>query len=84
MIAGYTASKGGVGQLTKVLSTEWAGRGVNVNAIAPGYMVTELTANIKEVNPEQYNNCLLYTSFRRTLPRRWPWARTRWRSLRRR
>lgn len=56
MIAGYTASKGGVGQLTKVLSTEWAGRGVNVNAIAPGYMVTELTANIKEVNPEQYNN----------------------------
>lgn len=56
MIAGYTASKGGVAQLTKVLSTEWAGRGVNVNAIAPGYMLTELTANIKEVNPEQYQN----------------------------
>lgn len=56
MIAAYTASKGGVAQLTKVLSTEWAGQGVNVNAIAPGYMLTELTANIKVVNPKQYEN----------------------------
>lgn len=56
MIAGYTASKGGVAQLTKVLSTEWAGRGVNVNAIAPGYMKTELTADIETKNPEQYKN----------------------------
>lgn len=56
MIAGYTASKGGVAQLTKVLSTEWAGRGVNVNAIAPGYMKTELTADIETKNPEQYKS----------------------------
>lgn len=56
MIAAYTASKGGVAQLTKVLSTEWAEQGVNVNAIAPGYMVTELTKNIKEVNPKQYES----------------------------
>ena len=43
-IPAYTASKGGVAQLTKALSNEWAGRGINVNAIAPGYMKTEMTA----------------------------------------
>lgn len=42
-IPAYVAAKGGVGQLTKALSNEWAARGVNVNAIAPGYMATELT-----------------------------------------
>ena len=41
-IPAYAASKGGVAQLTKALSNEWAGRGVNVNAIAPGYMDTEM------------------------------------------
>ena len=41
-------------QLTKALSNEWASHGVNVNAIAPGYMATELTANMKKVNPQQY------------------------------
>lgn len=43
-VPAYAASKGGVAQLTKALSNEWAGRGVNVNAIAPGYMSTEMTA----------------------------------------
>ena len=43
-IPAYAASKGGVAQLTKALSNEWAGRGVNVNAIAPGYMNTEMNA----------------------------------------
>ena len=38
----YAASKGGVAQLTKALANAWAGRGVNVNAIAPGYMATEM------------------------------------------
>ena len=42
-VPAYAASKGGVAQLTKALSNEWAGRGVNVNAIAPGYMDTEMT-----------------------------------------
>lgn len=54
MIPAYSASKGAVAQLTKALSNEWAGRGVNVNAIAPGYMVTRLTADMKEKNPRQY------------------------------
>lgn len=43
-VPAYAASKGGVAQLTKALSNEWAGRGVNVNAIAPGYMATDSTA----------------------------------------
>ena len=41
-IPAYAAAKGGVAQLTKAFSNEWAGRGVNVNAIAPGYMATEM------------------------------------------
>ena len=39
----YAAAKGGVGQLTKAFANEWASKGINVNAIAPGYMATELT-----------------------------------------
>ncbi|MCL2000808.1 MAG: SDR family oxidoreductase [Planctomycetes bacterium] len=45
-IPAYAASKGGVMQLTKALSNEWAALGINVNAIAPGYMETALTANL--------------------------------------
>lgn len=54
LIPAYSASKAGVAQLTKALSNEWAKSGVTVNAIAPGYMDTELTANMKDVNPKQY------------------------------
>lgn len=54
LIPAYSASKAGLVQVTKALSNEWAGLGVTVNAIAPGYMATELTANMKEVNPKQY------------------------------
>lgn len=39
----HAAAKGGVAQVTKALANEWAGRGINVNAIAPGYMRTENT-----------------------------------------
>lgn len=42
LTVGYAASKGGVAQMTKALANEWASKGVNVNAIAPGYMATEM------------------------------------------
>ncbi len=42
LTVGYAASKGGVAQMTKALANEWSSRGINVNAIAPGYMATEM------------------------------------------
>ncbi len=42
-VAGYAASKAGLANLTRSLANEWAGRGVRVNAIAPGYVKTEMT-----------------------------------------
>ncbi|KAK0364461.1 hypothetical protein LTR91_020525 [Friedmanniomyces endolithicus] len=48
-VPAYAASKGGVGQLTKALSNQWGGQGINVNAIAPGYIATEMnTALIQD------------------------------------
>lgn len=41
-VPAYASAKGGVGQLTKALSNEWASKGVNVNAIAPGYVATDM------------------------------------------
>lgn len=46
-VPGYAASKGAVGQLTMALSNEWAGKGVQVNAIAPGYIATDNTAALQ-------------------------------------
>lgn len=46
-VASYTASKSGVAGLTKLLANEWAGRGINVNAIAPGYIATNNTAALQ-------------------------------------
>ncbi len=46
-VPGYAASKGAVGQLTKAFANEWAGRGVNVNAIAPGYISTDNTVALR-------------------------------------
>ena len=46
-VPAYAASKGGVAQLTKAFANEWAGRGINVNAIAPGYMATDNTAPLR-------------------------------------
>jgi 2-dehydro-3-deoxy-D-gluconate 5-dehydrogenase len=47
-VPGYAASKGGVGQLTKAFANEWAGKGVNVNAIAPGYIATDNTQALRD------------------------------------
>ncbi|MEC9343513.1 MAG: 2-dehydro-3-deoxy-D-gluconate 5-dehydrogenase KduD [Pseudomonadota bacterium] len=47
-IASYTASKGGLAGITRLLSNEWAARGVNVNAIAPGYVVSNNTQALRD------------------------------------
>jgi 2-deoxy-D-gluconate 3-dehydrogenase len=46
-VPGYAAAKGGVAQLTKALANEWASHGINVNAIAPGYMRTDNTSALR-------------------------------------
>lgn len=46
-IPAYAAAKAGVGQITKALASEWAAQGINVNAIAPGFIQTEMTAPLK-------------------------------------
>lgn len=46
-VPGYAASKGAIGQLTMALSNEWAGKGVQVNAIAPGYIATDNTEALR-------------------------------------
>jgi 2-dehydro-3-deoxy-D-gluconate 5-dehydrogenase len=52
LVPAYAAAKGGVGQLTKAFANEWASKGVNVNAIAPGYMETDNTEALRN-NPER-------------------------------
>ena len=56
-VPGYAASKGGIGQLTKAFANEWAGKGVNVNAIAPGYVATDNTQALRE-DPERSKSIL--------------------------
>jgi 2-dehydro-3-deoxy-D-gluconate 5-dehydrogenase len=46
-VPGYAAAKGGLAQVTKALANEWAQHGINVNAIAPGYMATDNTAPLR-------------------------------------
>jgi 2-deoxy-D-gluconate 3-dehydrogenase len=46
-VPAYAAAKGGLAQLTKALANEWAGKGINVNAIAPGYMETDNTTALR-------------------------------------
>lgn len=47
-VPSYAAAKGGVAQLTKALANEWAAKGINVNAIAPGYMETDNTKALRD------------------------------------
>lgn len=47
-VPGYAASKGAIGQLTMAFSNEWAGKGVQVNAIAPGYIATDNTSALRK------------------------------------
>ena len=56
-VPAYAASKGGVAQLTKAFANEWASKGININAIAPGYMDTNM--NTKLINDEARNHEIL-------------------------
>ena len=47
-VPGYSASKGAIGQLTMALANEWASQGINVNAIAPGYITTDNTQALQD------------------------------------
>lgn len=52
LVPSYAAAKSGLAGLTRALANEWAAHGINVNAIAPGYMATELTAMLRS-DPER-------------------------------
>jgi 2-dehydro-3-deoxy-D-gluconate 5-dehydrogenase len=56
-VPGYAASKSGVAGLTKALANEWAGHGVNVNAVAPGYVRTDNTQALQD-DPDRYEAIL--------------------------
>ena len=57
LVPSYAAAKGAVGQLTKAFANEWAAKGVNVNAIAPGYMATDNTEALRN-NPDRARQIL--------------------------
>lgn len=56
-VPGYAASKGGIARLTMALANEWAGKGVNVNAIAPGYISTDNTEALRN-DPDRSHSIL--------------------------
>lgn len=54
--APYAASKGGLVQLTKSLAVAWAKDNIQVNAVLPGWIVTDLTRGIQDADPNRYDN----------------------------
>ncbi|UUL75122.1 SDR family oxidoreductase [Pseudarthrobacter sp. Fe7] len=56
-IAPYVAAKGGLRNLTRAMTAEWAGSGLQINAVAPGYIHTEMTQNL--VDDEEFNSWIL-------------------------
>ena len=56
-VPGYSASKGAIGQLTMALANEWASQGINVNAIAPGYIATDNTEALRN-DKDRYQSIL--------------------------
>ena len=56
-VPGYAASKGAIGQLTMAFANEWASKGVNVNAIAPGYIATDNTEALRN-DPDRSTSIL--------------------------
>jgi 2-deoxy-D-gluconate 3-dehydrogenase len=65
-VSAYSASKGGIIQLTKSLATAWAADKIQVNAVLPGWIDTDLTRRARERRPELHDNVL-----RRTPAGRW-------------
>lgn len=64
LVPAYSASKGGVAQLTKALAGKWADDGIRVNAIAPGWIETEMTQGLRE-NPDRTAGIMARTPLKR-------------------
>lgn len=64
LVPAYSASKGGVAQLTKALAGHWAENGIRVNAVAPGWIETEMTQGLRDA-PERADTILKRTPMNR-------------------
>ena len=64
LVPAYSASKGGVAQLTKALAGKWAADGIRVNAVAPGWIETEMTQGLRD-NPDRAEGILSRTPLNR-------------------
>ena len=53
-VPAYSAAKGGIAQMTKEMSNDWISRGININAIAPGYMATEMNTALLDTSNPRY------------------------------